>query len=262
MKVIPLGTNGFFATYNRQTACFAIPMGKTLIILDAGSGLFRLGEKEGGKLLTGVTNVHLYLSHYHLDHTFGFYAAFKLLQDKKVTIFAETDRKVFADLAREYFPIEFDKEYANFSWNTLVVGTNKIDNYTVNVRKQYHRGSGSLAFRFNFGDGKDVVYATDNEPTWESVGFAKGAALLMQEHYQSGEEILKNPNAKLEDHFDGNHITTVGAALMAKEAKVGKLALIHHFPFYDREKLEKSLALARSLFPETTLAHDLKAIEF
>lgn len=262
MKVIPLGTNGFFASYNRQTACYAISLGKALIILDAGSGLFRLGEKDGGKLLEGVSDVHLYLSHYHLDHTFGFYAAFRLLKDKKVTVFAGTDRKVFADLAREYFPIEFDKEYANFNWKTVVAGINQMDNYTVDVRKQYHRGSGSLAFRFKFDSGKELVYATDNEPTWESIEFAKGTDLLLQEHYQSGEEILEKPNVQLEDHFDGKHVTTVGAAIIAKEAKVEKLALIHNFPFYDDNRLQKLLSVARSIFPDTILAKDLDIIEF
>lgn len=262
MKIIPFGTNGFFPTFDRQTACYAIPLGKTLIILDAGSGLFRLGEKEGGKLLAGISQVHLFLSHYHLDHTFGFYAAFKLLKDKKVTVYAETERKVFADLENEYFSIDFEKEYANFNLKMIKIGTNKIDNYTVDVRKQFHRGSGSLGFKFKFIGGKDLVYATDNEPTWESIEFARGIDLLLQEHYQSGEEIMEKPNVKLEDHFDGKHVTTVGAATIAKEAKVGKLALIHHFPFYDDKRLEKLLKVACRLFPQTVLAQDLKEIEF
>lgn len=262
MKLIPLGTNGFFATYGRQTACFAIPMGPTLIIIDAGSGLFRLGEKEGNKLLVGVSDVHLFLSHYHLDHTFGFYAAFKLLHGKKVTVYAESDKKVFADLAKDYFPIDIEKEYANFSWNKIRVGKNKIDNYTVDVRKQYHRGSGSLALRFKFKDGKELAYATDNEPTWESVEFIKGSELLLHEHYLSGKEILDKPNTRLEDHFDGKHVTTVGAATIAKEAKAGKLVLIHHYPFNDNERLEIQLQVALSIFPQSIFAQDLKEIEF
>lgn len=262
MKLIPLGTNGFFATYGRQTACYAIPLNKTLIVLDAGSGLFRLAESEGKKLLSGVSNVHLFLSHYHLDHTFGFYSAFKLLQEIKVTVFAETEKKVFADLAKEYFPIDFEKEYANFSWKKIGVGENKIDNYTVTVRKQYHRGSGSLGLRFKFNDGKELAYATDNEPTWESVKFVRGVDLLLHEHYLSGEEILKKPNVRLEDHFDGKHVTTAGAVIIAKEAKVGKLALIHHYPFYDNVRLRKQLKISRSISPKTHLAQDLKPIEF
>lgn len=262
MIVIPLGTNGFFPSHDRQTASFAIPMGKILIILDAGSGLFRLGEKEGSKLLSGVFDVHLFLSHYHLDHTFGFYAAFKLLQGRKVTVYAKTERKVFSDLAKEYFPINFEKEYINFSWKKLEVGENKIDNYSVFVRKQYHRGSGSLAFRIKFENGKVLTYATDNEPNRESVEFIKGSDLLLHEHNLSGEEILDKPGTKLEDHFDGKHVTTTGAAIIAKEARVGKLVLIHHFPFYDKNRLEKLLGVARSIFPETSLARDLEEIEF
>lgn len=263
MKLIPLGTNGFFPTFGRQTACFAIPMGTTLIILDAGSGLFRLAESEGSKLLAGVSDVHIFLSHYHLDHTFGFYSAFKLLQGKKVTVYAESDKKVFADLAKEYFPIDFGKEYANFNWKKLEVGENNIiDDYKVNTRKQYHRGSGSLAFKFKFKKDKVLSYATDNEPTWESIEFIKGSDLLLHEHYLSGDEILGKSNAKLEEHFDGKHTTTVGAAIIAKEAQVGKLALIHHYPFYDNERLEKQLRIAQSIFSKTVLAKDLESIEF
>jgi len=262
MKVIPFGTNGFFPSFGRATACYVIPFKNILIILDAGSGLFRLAEPEGKKLLRGIKKVHLFLSHYHLDHTFGFYAAFKLLEKKKVTVFAGTDRKVFADLAKEYFPIDFDCEYTNFSWQKISVGNNQIADYAVKVREQYHRGAGSLAFRFKFKDGKELAYATDNEPNWESVAFLKGVDLLLHEHYQSGEELLRKPNAKLEDHFDGKHVTTVGAAVIAKWAKVNRLALIHHFPFYDEKILEKLLRVARRLFSKTILAQDLKPIEF
>ena len=95
MKLIPLGTNGFFPSFGRQTACYAIPIKKTLIILDAGSGLFRLAEPVGKKLLDGIDEIHLYLSHYHLDHTFGFYAAFKLFNNVKVRVFAPSGRQVF-----------------------------------------------------------------------------------------------------------------------------------------------------------------------
>lgn len=262
MQILPLGTNGFFPTFNRQTACYAISLPETLIILDSGSGLFRLAEPKGRRLLEKSENIHLYLSHYHLDHTFGFYSAFRLLKDKKVTVFAETERKVFADLAKEYFPIDFDREYANFRWQKLNIGENKIGDYLVKVRKQYHRGAGSLAFRFIFNGGKQLVYATDNEPNRDLIKFVNKVDLLLQEHYQSGEEILKRPGVSLVDHFDGNHTTTAGAAIIAKEGKAGKLALIHHFPFYDDKKLEELLAVSKRLFPQTVLAQDLQEITF
>src|SRR3989344_8948195 len=112
MTIIPLGTNGFFPSFGRQTMCFAILLGKTLIILDAGSGLFRLAEPIGKKLLTGVDTIHIYLSHYHLDHTFGFYAAWKFFAGKKVTVFGNSAKRVFEELYRQqYIPGFFEKQF-------------------------------------------------------------------------------------------------------------------------------------------------------
>lgn len=258
MKLIPLGTNGFFPSFGRETMCFAIPYGKTLIILDAGTGLYRLVEPEGQKLLVGVDNVHLYLSHYHLDHTFGFSAAWKLLQDKNVSVYSGADKKVFSDFSKDYFPRNFDKDFANFSWRKLKTGENKIGDYQVVVRRQYHNRAGSIAFRFSFG----VAYVTDSEPTRESVDFIRDIPLLLHEHYLSGEEILGKKNTKLEDHFLGKHTTSIGAAMIAKTANVGKLCLVHHYPFYDAKQLGKQKELARKIFKKTILAKDLEEIEF
>ncbi len=260
MKIVPLGTNGFFPSFKRATACYAIPFKNKLIILDAGSGLFRLAEPIGRRLLEDIDEAHLYLSHYHLDHAFGFYAAFKLLQGKKVTVFSKLEKKVFADLEKDYFPIDYGKEHKNFSWQMIKEGENKIGDYIVRVRKQKHMGSGSLAFRFNFPE-KSLAYITDSEPTNKGVDFVQGVDILLHEHYLSGEEVLRKRKVKLADYFLGKHVTTVGAAIIAKDAKVGKLALIHHFPFYDDKKLSGQLKIAKSIFPNTILAQDLKEIK-
>lgn len=249
MKVIPLGTNGFFPSFGRQTACYAIPYNKTLIILDAGSGLFRFAEPAGQKLLKEADEIHLFLSHYHLDHAFGFYAAFKLFEGKKVTVFAPTDRKVFSDLAREYFPIDYEKKHNNFRWQKLIIGENKTGKYSVRVRKQDHRGEGSLAFRFSF----DLAYVTDSEPSKEGTDFVKGVKLLLHEHYLPGSQKV---------YFDGKHVTTFGAATIAKEAGVGILALIHHYPFADDRQLERQLKLAKSVFTNTVVAKDLEEMVY
>ena len=78
----------------------------------------------------------------------------------------------------------------------------------------------------------------------------------------SGEEILEKTIAKLEDHFLGKHTTSIGAALIAKTANVGKLCLVHHYPFYDDKQLEKQRESASKIFKNTTLAKDLEEIEF
>lgn len=262
MNIVPLGTNGFFSSFGRQTMCFAVPLGKTLIILDAGSGLFRLAEPEGKKVLDDVETIHLYLSHYHLDHTFGFYAAPRLLKDKSVTVYGKHPKRVFEELySQEYVPGNFRKQFSNFSWEEVSEKETKRDGYIVTARKQFHNGAGSLSFRFSL-KGKSLAYITDSEPTRESVEFVKGVNVLLHEHYLPGDEVLKTKHVRLEDHFLGGHVTTVGAATIAKKAKVGKLALVHHFPFADEKQLEKQLVSAKNIFPRTSLSQDGKPLQF
>lgn len=257
MKIIPLGTNGFFPSFGRETACYAVPFKNTLILLDAGSGFFRLAGKEGQKLLKKAREVHIFLSHYHLDHTFGFYAAFELLKDKKVTVLAPTARKVFSEFPPlGYFPINYSIKHKNFRWQKLTEGTHKISSYKVKVKEQNHRREDCLAFRFDFG----LTYLTDAKPTRGNIEFMKNTPLLLHEHWFSGEELDKIID--FEKQIIDGHTTTIGAALFAKEAEVGKLVLIHHHPLADNKKLEDQFKLARSIFPRIELACDLHKIPF
>lgn len=75
--------------------------------------------------------------------------------------------------------------------------------------------------------------------------------MLLHEHYRLG-----SPG----EFFDGEHVTTFGAAQIAREASVGKLVLVHHYPFADKKQLENQLKLAKSIFPQTILARDWEVI--
>lgn len=262
MTVTPLGTNGFFPSFSRHTACYAVSYEDRLIILDAGSGLFRFAEPGGEKLLQGVENIDIFLSHYHLDHTFGFYAAFKLFTGKKVKVYGMGNRKVFENLTHQnIFPVDYEKVFSNFSWEKLKPGKNEMENYSVKTRRQYHRGEGSLAFRFEFKREKILSYVTDSEANEESVEFAKGTTLLLHEHVESGEELLEK-NVSLEKHCMDGHVTTAGAAMVARSAEAGRLYLIHHDPFRDLDKLKEQEKLAQSIFKNSRIAEDFKEIRF
>jgi ribonuclease BN (tRNA processing enzyme) len=256
MKVIPLGTNGFFPSFGRQTACYIFRLKDTLIVLDAGSGLFRLAERNS--LLQGVREVHLYLSHYHLDHTFGFYAAFKLLKGLEVKVFAGESRRLFSEFVNlNYFPIDYSRKHKNFTWHMLKESVFTDSGYTVSVIKQKHRSEVSFAYKFNFG----LAYVTDGDISQKTLEFVKNIPLLLYEHSEDGREIYRRTKKIGSQMLDG-HATTIGAALIAKGANVGQLALIHHNPFADNAKLQKQLSLAKSFFPKTSLAFDFQIIEF
>src|SRR3989344_2748421 len=253
MKIIPFGTNGFFPSFNRQTACYVISYGKILIILDAGSGLFRFSEPTGLKLLNTASEIHLFLSHYHLDHTFGFYAAFELFKNKKVYVYAMRGPQIFSEMITvNDFSKKFIKKYPNFNWKTVKAGDINLDGYNVRIREQNHRNEKSLAYRMEFPDGKSVAYVTDGEAIRASVNFVLGVKLLLHEYIPSRNKI--SAELKLEDSFEGGHVTTAGAALIAKEAKVGRLFLIHSHAFYAKNKLIQQLKFARKIFKESYLA--------
>lgn len=260
MEIIPLGTNGFFSSYGRETACYVIPLGKTLVILDAGSGLFRFVQTKIAAVLDSCTEIHLYLSHFHLDHTMGLYAVAKLFKNKPVTIFSQKDSvQTVSDFIRTRdLPEAFHKAYAEINWQYIEKGIIEQKEYTVNVICQKHRQTTSLGYRLSFADSKSVAYITDAVPDNDSIKFAHGATILLHEHNTTGDNLPRMVTEQIED----GHSTTIGAALIAKEEEVKKLYLIHHNPFDTDKILISKLHAAKTVFPESFLAQDLKKILF
>src|SRR5882757_6881097 len=63
MKLVLLGTGGYFPTPQRQTACLMLP--EVGVVLDAGSGMCRIGQH------LQADRLDIFLSHAHLDHISG-----------------------------------------------------------------------------------------------------------------------------------------------------------------------------------------------
>ncbi|MGH7140272.1 MAG: MBL fold metallo-hydrolase, partial [Pirellulales bacterium] len=84
MQLAVLGTAGYHPNEARHTACFMLP--EVGVVLDAGSGFFRVGPR----LLTDELDI--FLTHTHLDHVFGLTFLFDVLygrQMKRVDVHAE-----------------------------------------------------------------------------------------------------------------------------------------------------------------------------
>src|SRR5262245_34929314 len=63
MKLILLGTGGYFSTTRRHTACLMLP--EVGVVLDAGSGMCRIAEH------LATEQLDIFLTHAHLDHVLG-----------------------------------------------------------------------------------------------------------------------------------------------------------------------------------------------
>jgi ribonuclease Z len=99
--------------------------------------------------------------------------------------------------------------------------------------------------------GRKVVYAVDTRPSQSVIDLAKRADLLIHDAMFT-EELKTEANER-------GHSTGGQAAEIAKKAEVGQLILAHISPRY--ESTDELLTEAQAIFPNTSVAEDLTAIE-
>ena len=185
MRFHCLGTAGFHPNAHRHTSCYFLP--EAGILLDAGSGVFRLGP------LIETDEIDVLLSHAHLDHTCGLTFLLDVFYQrpvKKLRIWGEQakldaiQKHLFSDLI---FPVELAAD-----WHAIdELSEFQVGGANVAWRTQDHPG-GSVAYRFDWGvnggaDGlnKRLVYMTDTtgDASDEAIDWCKEADLMLHECY-------------------------------------------------------------------------------
>jgi phosphoribosyl 1,2-cyclic phosphodiesterase len=210
------------------------------MVLDAGTGIRELGLEL---VRQGVTNVDLFISHFHMDHMQGFpfftpsYNAgvrldIHLAQLSSGRPLAEPFHNL---MAQPQFPVPFRILAADISFH-LMNGSCRLGDVLVTSHPVNHPG-GCIAYRMEYL-GKSLVYLTDHEPYGsaqdnEVRDFTRGADLLIREaQYTTSEYELKR---------GWGHGTFDTAVTDAIECDVKRLALFHHDPEHDDLFLERQL---------------------
>ncbi|MDR2546404.1 MAG: MBL fold metallo-hydrolase [Lachnospiraceae bacterium] len=83
MKISILGSAGWMPSDNRQTTSIMVRNESTLLLFDAGTGVANLQAYED--ILERYDELHVFLSHYHLDHTMGICFLPRWFRDRKIT---------------------------------------------------------------------------------------------------------------------------------------------------------------------------------
>ena len=271
MKIIFLGTNGWYTTPTGNTACILIDSKDYYVVLDAGNGIYKLDSyiKENKPIF-------LFVSHFHIDHVSGFHtlAKFKFKQGLDVCV-AKGRKKDFDTLVNPPYTIgikdkpenigklpynvrvyelteknngfgkSFDPELRTERLTILSLSKDKLP-FPVSCIELFHAYKGH-GYRFEL-DGQIIAYSGDTGICDNSMTLAKNADLLI--HECSWETVPKGNK--------WGHVNPIRAATLAKQAHVKKLILTHfdasvYTTFEKRDKAERR---AKKIFPNTIAARD------
>jgi phosphoribosyl 1,2-cyclic phosphodiesterase len=253
MKVTFWGVRGSIPTpgarmarYGGNTSCVEVGLSDgTTLILDAGSGIRELGieaARDG--------DISILLTHLHLDHIQGLLFFPPLFdRERTVTVWGPPafDGALLDRIARymsaPLSPIEIRELPARVSFETastsFQLGAARVEAALVS-----HRGP-TLGYRITDG-GRTLCYIPDHEPAlgqsldgcgseWIS-GFALAheADLLIHD--------CQYADAEYPDYLGFGHCAVGDALEFARRAGARRVALFHHDPTHDDERLDELAA--------------------
>lgn len=241
MKIIFLGTNGWYDSKTGNTVSLLLDTKKYYIVLDAGNGIHKLDE-----YLTESKPVYIFLSHFHLDHIEGLHTLAKFKFKKGLNICAPKNaKKTLNSILKQPFTVSLRRLPYKTSVSELPRDINKLP-FKVAALPLKHSTS-VLGFRFEIDD-EIIAYCTDTGYCANTVKLARGADALISEcSYKSGEK-----------NSDWPHLNPESAALLAKEAGAQRLILTHfaadkYLTINDRVQAEKA---AKKTFKNCLAAKD------
>ena len=246
MKLVLLGTGGYYANDRRHTACLMLP--EAGIVLDAGSGMFRLRD------YLATNRLDIFLSHAHLDHVVGLTYLLDLLPPDVLAATAlHGNAEKLAAIREHLFNTVIFPVPPSFRFQPLDAPCSLSNGGTLTTFPLAHPG-GSLGFRLDWPQ-TSLAYVTDttactHAPYIENI---RGAKLLVHEAYFAGD-------AGDMPEITG-HSRLLDVARLAAAAQVKELILVHINPRLACDD-DFDLTDARRIFPNTRLGTDRMEVEF
>jgi phosphoribosyl 1,2-cyclic phosphodiesterase len=240
--------------YGGYTPCSSFETANgSLLIIDAGTGIKKLGDYLIREKADQPLNLHIFLTHFHLDHIMGLpffgplYSTDVRVEFHGNCLPEETEKTLGGLMGGKYFPVSFketqaEKRFHQIPDEGIVVGETRISFCPLS------HPQGSVAYKIQ-DEHKSIVIATDTEHPEQGIDqkladFAAGSDIFVYDatytpvEYRSG-------------RMGWGHSTWLEGTKLAKEAGVKNLYLSHWNPDHQDTRIDEIVSEAREKFPQT-----------
>ncbi len=235
--------------YGGNTSCLEIRCGSQIVILDAGTGLRKLGMALLKEFQAQPLKLTLLLSHTHWDHIQGlpFFAPIYEAKCRLHILGSEGARKslvaaVTGQMESSYFPVAFSKLPSNITIAEVKKFNLNIGPMRVRALRANHPGV-AVGYRLDTPGGA-LAFFPDTEPRpggddRNMIDFIRDVdVLVLDSQYDRAEYAA---------HTGWGHGCVDDSVALALKAGVKKLFLFHHDPGHDDKKIDTFVAHARKL---------------
>jgi phosphoribosyl 1,2-cyclic phosphodiesterase len=239
--------------YGGNTSCVEVVLGGDgALVLDAGTGIRELGFDL---VRRGTRQIHLFLTHLHLDHLEGL-RFFAPLWDKEVRLDVWGPRspvlglreRVLRAFSPPLFPVDFRDVPARVEFHDLPGEPWQADGVSLFADLVLHPGP-TLGYRVETGT-SSLAYLPDHEPALAGIegrspDWISGGALA------ASADVVLHDAQYLDEEYDTKigwgHSSVADAVAFCRAVGAGRLVLFHHEPQRSDEALEQLEARAREL---------------
>lgn len=250
MRFVFLGTTGYHPNNRRHTASIMFP--EIGLVLDAGTGMFRARD------LLQTEELHIFLSHVHLDHCVGLSFLFDIgFQSglKNSLVYGEApkleaiENKLLTELI---FPAKLPMEYRPIAAEDVDGAVFELPGNTKLTTFPLKHPGGALGFVIEQGD-KRVAYVTDTTASLSEpyLDYIQGVDVLIHECYF--------PDGFEEQAELTGHSCSTPVAEVARKCNVGELLCVHVNPL-DESDDPIGLETIRKIFANARIPNDLEEV--
>ena len=244
--------------YGGNTSCLQIQCGEHTLIFDAGTGIKGLGEML---LASGTNDIHLFLSHTHVDHLNGF-SFFKPAYVKGNTLnihaghllpHSSVKEQLDKLMSAPLFPVTLDIMAADLIFNDFQAGAVLTPYPGVTIRTApLNHPNGATGYRIEFND-KSICYVTDTEHVPGEIDpniqtLIRDADIFIYDSTYTDEEY---PNYK-----GWGHSTWQEGVKLADTANVKTFVVFHHDPDHDDDTMDAIATELETTRPSSVVAKE------